>query len=161
MKVVFRHYKNVGKTRLRRFIDDACATGQIDMYDRPCTPFRDILRTDHVTVCKIETTNGIYPIMVTGYAFCRGDVFNKERGRWMAENRALGTLSLDPLPDPFKARQEARKGAAATRHAENRKRGLEVQKLWEKGRREGWSREEILEEEMFLINTDPETGIVG
>lgn len=136
MRVVFRHYKNVGKTRLRRFIDDACATGQIDMYDRPCTPFRSILDTEHVTVCTIETTSGIDPI-VTGYAFCRGDVFNKERGRWMARNRALGILSLDPLPDFFKARQEARESAATIRHTENRKLGLERQEVVRMAREAG------------------------
>ncbi len=165
MKVVFRHYKNVGKTRLRRFIDDACATGQINMYDRPCTPFKDVLRSEHVTVCvyidEAKDDTDIDFTAAQGYAFCRGDVFSKEHGRWVAENRARGVLSLNPIPNPLKARQEAREGAAAMRHAENRKLGLEVQKLWEKGRKEGWSREKILEEEMFFLNTDPETGIVG
>lgn len=136
MKVVFRHYKNVGKTKLRRFIDDARATGQINMYDRPCTPFKDILESEHVTVCALETTNGIDPILVTGYAFCRGDVFSKEHGRWVAENRARGVLSLDPVPNPLKARQEAREGVAAARHAENRKRGLERQEEVGKARQQ-------------------------
>ncbi len=167
MKVVFRHYKNVGKTKLRRFIDDACATGQINMYDRPCTPFKDILDSEHVTVCMIEEEiicpskdeNEIK--IYTGYAFCRGDLFLKEKGRHESQNRARAQARLPLLPDPSKGRQEAAKVTAEARHAENRKRGLEVQKLWEKGRKEGWLREKILEEEMFFLNTDPETGIVG
>ncbi len=159
MKVVFRHYKNVGKTKLRRFIDDACAWGQINMYNRPCTPFKSILDTEHVTVCTYLDDKE--EPMARGFAFCRGDVFLKEKGRWYSENRVRKILELPLIPDPLEARQETRAGAAAMRHAENRKRGLEVQKLWEKGRREGWSKEHILDEEMILINTDPKTGIVG
>lgn len=167
MRIVFRHYKNVGKTKLRRFIDDACATGQINMYDRPCTPFKDILRTDHVTVCfyfeePFDDTDiaDIIPV-AQGYAFCRGDLFLKEKGRHGSQNRARKILGLKLLPDPSQDRQKAARVAAEARHAANRKLGLEVQKLWQKGRKEGWSRDRILEEEMFLINTDPETGIVG
>ncbi len=159
MRVVFRHYKNVGKTRLRRFIDDACAWGQIRMYNRPCTPFKSILDAEHVTVCTYLDKEE--KPMARGFAFCRGDVFVKEKGRWYSENRARQALGLTLIPDPLEARQEAREGVAEARHAENRKRGLEVQKLWQKGRKEGWSRDKILEEEMFLINTDPDTGIVG
>lgn len=142
MKIVFRHYKNVGKTKLRRFIDDACATGQINMYDRPCTPFKDILDSEHVTVCMIEEEimcpsedeNEIK--IYIGYAFCRGDLFLKEKGRHESQNRALKIANLSQLPDPFKARQEAREGVAEARHAENRKRGLERQEEVRKARQQ-------------------------
>lgn len=142
MKVVFRHYKNVGKTKLRRFIDDARATGQINTYDRPCTPFKDILQTDHVTVCTIEEEimcpgkdeNEIK--IYTGYAFCRGDLFLRESGRHKSQNRARAQADLPLLQDPLKDRQKATRAAAAARHAENRKRGLERQEEVGKARQQ-------------------------
>ena len=126
LKVVFRHHKNVGKTRLRYFIDEACATGQIQMYDRPCTPFKDILKSEHVTECTILNDAGI--VQARGYAFCRGDLFLREFGRWASESRARSLCGLPELPTcPIVERREAAKRAAEIRHAENRRRGLERQ----------------------------------
>lgn len=132
MRVIFRHYKNVGKTRLRRFINDAYADCQIELYGRVCTPFRDILQTDHVTVCTYLDEEE-QPI-ARGFAFCRGDLFLKEKGRWYSENRVRKELELPLIPDPFVARQEAREGAAALRHTKNRELGLERQETARRAR---------------------------
>lgn len=131
-KVIFFHHRNIGKNKLRHFIEDSLSDETLNMYGRSCTPFKDILRTQHVTECRYLAEDGT-PVAY-GYAFCRDDVFLKAKGRWHAENRARKTLGLDLIPDPLKDRQEAREGAAAMRHAANRKMGLERQEMAKKAR---------------------------
>jgi len=112
----FAHLRGISRKHLEAFVAHATVTGQIGRYRRPLVPFRDILRANDVTVCTAY--DGEKPV-AQGYAFCRGDMYDKSWGRWKAEQRVRVQLSLDLKEDPkekklryrelakLKARQEA------------------------------------------------------
>lgn len=120
-RFVFRHLPRdrMKPDELAKMIRHANDTGQINLHRTRI--FKDIMNTKVVTVCMAVDENG-QPI-AQGYSFCRGDMFNREDGRWRAENRLRAQLGLELLPDPTEERRRQREAAKA----QARERGLQRQ----------------------------------
>jgi hypothetical protein len=103
-KFKFRHIRNVSRSFLKHCIRDAFETSQVAEYGNDLHRFKDLLNTEHVTICTLIDDG----IDLDFYAFCRGDQFSKELGRYYSENRARSAMELPLLPNPVEEREKQR-----------------------------------------------------